>query len=147
MNIFKVDSKIITLFFVILKEENKLMEDFPISNQKELIYLFEEEEFAKKVLVQIQKEFLKVGIQLEFSANDLSTYGHFTKKLAQEIHLLFESSSQRFQQLLYVSDLPENLVKNILREAKDPALQLGYVLALRIAQKIFFREQYKKGKL
>ena len=49
-----------------------------------------------------------------------------------------------FQQLLYLSDLPENQVHVIMQEAAYPTLEISQLLLLRTAKKVIFREQWKK---
>ncbi|PKR80037.1 hypothetical protein CW751_11760 [Brumimicrobium salinarum] len=108
---------------------------------------FHENEFAREVFLQLNKEFSKIGILIEFSDEELSTFESFQTKLAKELELIMRSSSHRIDQLLYLSDLPEGQVQIVFEENKNPVEELAKMFLIRIAQKVDIRRQYKMGLL
>jgi hypothetical protein len=121
------------------------MEDNTSGKQLELIASFDQSGFAEAVFSQLHKEFSKVGILIEFNAEDLETFPTFKKRLAEEIELIMRSSPNSINQLLYVSDLPEETVHAIFKTEIEPIETLAEMLLIRISQKIYYREKYKLG--
>ena len=123
------------------------MKDITTGKQAELIQSFEQSGFAELVFSQLNKEFAKVGILIEFTAEDLLTFPVFKKRLAEEIELIMRASPNSISQLLYVSDLPEQTVIDVFAKELEPIETLAEMLLIRISQKIYFREKYKLGLL
>lgn len=121
-----------------MKELNK-------ANNSDLIEAFIENDFAFEVFSQLSKEFSKIGVLIEFSDEELSSFDAFQKRLSDELELVMRSSSHRIDQLLYVSDLSENQVRQVFDSHSNPVNQLAEMLLKRIAQKVHFRRQYRKG--
>ena len=123
------------------------MEDSTTGKQLELMQSFERSEFAELVFSQLNKEFGKVGILIEFSEEDLKTFPAFKKRLAEELELIMRASPNSISQLLYVSDLPEETVRDAFNTAPEPIEKLAEMLLIRVSQKIYYREKYKLGLL
>lgn len=123
------------------------MKDTIIENHATLIESFGQSEFAKFVFSQLNKEFAKIGILIEFNDDDLLTFPKFKKRLTEEIELIMRTSPNSISQLLYVIDLPEQSVNDIFNTATEPIESLSEMLLIRIAQKVYFREKYKLGLL
>lgn len=112
-------------------------------NKKEIIKRFEEESFAKATFEQVKNDFLKVGIDIQFSDKDYSTKEDFIKRLGSEIEAIMREAPHLLSQLFYLVDLPENQVDNALSEAENPAMELADALLNRAAQKVYFKQKYK----
>ncbi|WP_107038415.1 hypothetical protein [Brumimicrobium mesophilum] len=121
------------------------MKNLDKADNSELIEAFTESDFASEVFSQLCKEFAKVGVLIEFSEEDLLTFERFQNRLSEEIELIMRSSSNRIDQLLYVSDLPEDKVKAVFRNNNNPVAELSKMLLMRSAQKVKFKRQYKLG--
>lgn len=123
------------------------MEKFPKSNHTELVSSFQERDFAAKVFNQLQREFQKIGLEVDFEEADYSSYESFLEKLEKELSLVLDHSPSLFQQLLYISDLPEHEIANIFSEAPNPTQEISKLLLIRIARKVYYQNLYKQGKL
>lgn len=121
------------------------MKDITTGKQSELIQSFEGSEFAESVFLQLHKEFAKVGILIEFNAEDLVSFSVFKKRLAEEIEVIMRASPNSINQLLYVSDLPEETVHDVFKNEIEPIETLAEMLLIRISQKIYYREKYRLG--
>ncbi|HLV42188.1 MAG TPA: hypothetical protein VKY37_07910 [Brumimicrobium sp.] len=121
------------------------MKDIKIEKQAELILSFEESSFAQAVFAQLYKEFEKVGILIEFNSEDLLTFPTFKKRLADEMELIMRASPNSINQLLYVTDMPEQTVIDVFNTETEPIETLAEMLLFRISQKIYYREKYKLG--
>ncbi|MCO5267921.1 MAG: hypothetical protein M9897_03385 [Brumimicrobium sp.] len=123
------------------------MGNFSLTNQQELVTQFQQIDFAEQVLAQLQKEFQKIGLELQLTENQLETYDKFLFYLKEEISILAEASPTRLHQLLYLADLPENHVNNIFKLADNPIDELSDLLLKRVASKVYFRQLYKSKKI
>ncbi|HZH86152.1 MAG TPA: hypothetical protein VFD77_02470 [Brumimicrobium sp.] len=121
------------------------MKDITTGKQSELIQSFEGSEFAESVFLQLHKEFAKVGILIEFNAEDLVSFSVFKKRLAEEIEVIMRASPNSINQLLYLSDLPEETVHAVFKNEIEPIETLAEMLLIRISQKIYYREKYRLG--
>ena len=121
------------------------MKDTIKGEKSDLIQSFEESKFAEAVFTQLQKEFYKVGVIIEFSNEELLSFPVFKKRLSEEIELIMRSSSNTINQLLYISDLPEQAIDKIFKTEIEPIETLAEMLLIRISQKIYYREKYKLG--
>lgn len=104
-------------------------------DNSDLIKAFIENDFATEVFSQLSKEFAKVGVLIEFSEEELTSFESFKHRLSDEIELIMRSSASRIDQLLYVSDLPEGKVKAVFSENENPVAELSKMLLMRTAQK------------
>lgn len=123
------------------------MKNLEKAANSDLTQAFNESDFATEVFSQLCKEFAKVGILIEFAGDELKTFENFKHRLSDEIELIMRSSSNRIDQLLYLSDLPEHKVKAVFSDFDNPIEELSKMLLLRTAQKVNFRRQYKLGLL
>ena len=123
------------------------MDNFFLINQQEFITCFQQSDFATQVMAQLQKEFQKIGLELQLTENQLETYDKFLAYLKEEISLLAEASPTRLHQLLYLADLPENHVNNIFKLADNPIDELSDLLLKRVASKVYLRQLYKSKKI
>ncbi|MBW7868165.1 MAG: hypothetical protein H3C31_07575 [Brumimicrobium sp.] len=123
------------------------MGNFSLTNQQELVTQFQQIDFAEQVLAQLQKEFQKIGLELQLTENQLETYDKFLFYLKEEISILAEASPTRLHQLLYLADLPENHVNNIFKLADNPIDELSDLLLKRVACKVYFRQLYKSKRI
>ncbi|PWH85923.1 hypothetical protein [Brumimicrobium oceani] len=123
------------------------MKDLKKGENSDLTKAFIENDFAAEVFSQLSKEFAKVGILIEFSDEELSSFESFQKRLSDEIELIMRTSASRIDQLLYVADLPEDKVKAAFRDNENPVTELAKMLLMRIAQKVNFRRRHKLGLL
>jgi len=108
---------------------------------------FEESDYARDVFSQLCKEFAKIGVLLEFEEKELESFESFKQRLSDEIELIMRSSPSRIDQLLYLSDLPEQRVKAVFSDFDNPIEELANMLLWRTAQKVDFRRQHKLGLL
>lgn len=111
-------------------------------NKKEIIKRFEEESFAKATFEQVKNDFLKVGIDIQFSDQDYATKEDFIKRLSEEIDAIMREAPHLLTQLFYLVDLPENQVDLMLTDAENPSLELADALLIRAAQKVYFKQKY-----
>src|SRR5690554_6751722 len=123
------------------------MKDTIIENHAALIESFEQSEFAKSVFSQLNKEFAKIGILIEFNDDDLLTFQKFKKRLTEEIELIMRTSHNSNSQLLYVIHLPKQSVNDIFNHATEPIESLSEMLINSHAQKVYFHKKYKLGLL
>lgn len=112
-------------------------------NKKELYLKLDDEVFIEKTLQQLQREFLKVG--LDYSYTMIFGYQELLKKLSDDLTLLFEQEQQLFKQLLYGIDLPEKEVSTILLTSAQPMLDLADLVAIRCAEKVYLRMVFSRG--
>lgn len=112
-------------------------------DKKEIIKRFAEDSFAKATFQQVKNDFLKVGIDVQFSDKDYQTKEAFTNRLGEEIDAIMREVPHLLTQLLYLVDLPENQVDIMLNESQNPALDLADALLYRAAQKVYFKQKYK----
>ena len=123
------------------------MKNLEKADNSELIEAFTESDFASDVFSQLCKEFAKIGVLIKFSDEELQNFGSFQSRLSDEIELIMRSSSNRIDQLLYVSDLPEDKVQAVFRDNQNPVGELSKMLLMRSAEKVNFRRKYKLGLL
>lgn len=114
-------------------------------NKKEIIKRFTEESFAEATFNQVKNDFLKVGIEIQFSEKDLSSKEAFTQQLSAEVEAIMREAPHLLTQLFYLIDLPENQVNEMLFDAENPTLDLANALLIRAAQKVYYRDKFKSG--
>jgi hypothetical protein len=112
-------------------------------NKKEIIKRFAEESFAKSTFEQVKNDFLKVGVEIQFSDENYATKEAFTKQLGGEIEAIMREAPHLLTQLFYLVDLPESQVDIMFSEAENPAMELAEALLIRAAQKVYFKQKYK----
>lgn len=118
------------------------MDEIKQPTQEELTLYLREETFADQVFQQLVKEFIKIGIEIQLQKSDFVTLEQFNKRLGEELELLANNAKSNFNQLLYLSDLPENKVNDIFELSENPMEELAHLLLIRTAQKIYLRKKY-----
>lgn len=122
------------------------MKNIPYPEKGDLLTKFDDSRFVTAVFNQIAKEFHKIGIALQFEITDLQSYQQFHQCIADELEVIFRSSKQRFNQLLYSIDLPENKVNQIVKHGVEPLKELSELILIRVSQKVYFRMHFDVNK-
>lgn len=119
------------------------MTNFNYPQKQDLIKKFDDSLFVSAVFAQVEKEFLKIGLALTFSEEDLLSFASFSARLSGELDAILQHSKQLFNQLLYSIDLQEEAVNRIIQHEIEPLPHLAELILLRSGQKVCFRMQYK----
>lgn len=98
-----------------------------------------DQDFIRKTMAQIQKDFSTVGMDLPFS--NVSVDG-ILKSIQWALETLMKEQPSSLQQLLYQIDLPESLYTELLGEETFNE-QLSELILRREAYKIFLRKQFQ----
>ncbi len=115
-----------------------------VDNQNELINeQLQNENFLKEVITQLNKDFNKIGITIEIPLNVKAE--KVSELLVKMIDTINNSAhSEKIKQLLYIIDVPEETITDLMIE--NPELNYSniivFTLIRREIQKILFRKQY-----
>jgi len=104
------------------------------------VELFGKEEIKKAFFRQLEHEFQKAGMNVTFEKCE---YAELLQKIKQ---LLSELPADSVQRLLYVVDIPENLIrkKEQLSSEQEPGQYLADLIIRRVLLKIYLRYGTKK---
>ncbi|MDX1651096.1 MAG: hypothetical protein R3277_01305 [Brumimicrobium sp.] len=116
-------------------------------NNSEIIKRFDEQEFVLATIDQITKDFLKVGIKLEFLPEHTQSAGSLIEYLNNELEIVMREAPSLLTRLFYLVDIPETNIREIFDSSDLPSRDLADLLLLRAAQKVYFREKYKSSSL
>lgn len=87
------------------------------------------------------RDFSKVGIEFELSA-DIQQSESLAKALINELDAILEQRPDLFAHLLYIMDLSETKVKEIIQTSDYTARDLALPMIHRAAEKVYWRKRY-----
>jgi hypothetical protein len=90
---------------------------------------------------QLQKDFLKVGWAERISLSQITDFETLQNTIAPLLGNHFDSDNERFFRLIYIIDLPESVVKNLLSQT-DCFEKLARMIIFREATKVLLRRSY-----
>ena len=108
-------------------------------NKNEIIQRFSIPDFVEKTKVQLQKEFLKIGVKIPIndSSNDKVT---LVEDLTAELNVIIDQHPQLLAQLFYSIDLNEEKVKSVMNSNENIPENIAELILFRAAQKVYIRE-------
>ncbi len=111
------------------------------ANSTELIQSATKNKLYLKMVAQLEKDFGLANIPMEFSVNlepmELKTVLH------EKIYVLILEKFSDYLNLLYIVDVPEKVVKNIVAtDVVEVAEQVSFLILKRELQKVWLRQKY-----
>ena len=111
------------------------------ANSTELIQSATKNKLYLKMVAQLEKDFGLANIPMEFSVDlepmELKTVLH------EKIYVLILEKFSDYLNLLYIVDVPEKVVKNIVAtDVVEVAEQVSFLILKRELQKVWLRQKY-----
>ena len=111
------------------------------ANSTELIQSATKNKLYLKMVAQLEKDFGLANIPMEFSVDlepmELKTVLH------EKIYVLILEKFSDYLNLLYIVDVPEKVVKNIVAtDVVEVAEQVSFLILKREFQKVWLRQKY-----
>lgn len=103
---------------------------------------FNEEKFRQSTIAQLNKEFIKVGVDLNLDTH-ISDKERIIEILQSEITVIQDQVPQLLAQLLYSFDLNEKKVSLAFQVPQDAPIILAEAMLWRAAQKVYLREKFR----
>lgn len=102
-----------------------------------------ESKFLDETCNQISKDF--DSVEVEFSKEGLNSYPHLIKQLENQVNRLLELDSTKLFRFLYLVDIEDEKVKQILfdQNRTNPALELSDLIVKRELLKVLTRNHFK----
>ena len=103
-------------------------------------------DLLKLTVEQIKKDFDLYGMEIHFSGDKNSAYEELTSQISPHIESLLNSNYEKFLNLLYRIDVPENKLLQIIMKSSDIRIQeISDLIIKRELQKVVIRAFYKEN--
>ncbi len=112
-----------------------------VINSDELILKINETNLYEVLIVQLNKDFIQAGIDVDFTDN--SSPKELFEYLNEVISVLLRKRFDDFLNLLYRIDINENQIKSIITAMSgDTEQEITFLILKREWQKVWFRRFY-----
>ncbi len=120
--------------------EKKLQKLNNVFSLEELNNFLVDTSLRKKVLQQIDKDFLQLNLEIDIHGTEV------IRQMQQEVEKLLHNDSQRLMNLLYRIDISEKKIRDL--HNNKPSMPerdvITFLIIQRELQKVIFRELYKQ---
>lgn len=98
-------------------------------------------DFFKKTVEQVKRDFSRVGIELRVS-EDVSNSEALAEAIRLELDAVLEQRPDMFAHLLYIIDLPESKVRELIASSEYTARDIALPIIYRAAEKVYYRIKF-----
>ena len=111
-------------------------------DQLAILQALRQEDFLQKALRQLQRDFSRIGIDFPILTSLIAF-----EAAEKEVQILFDAiihnNPESISHILYIIDLSEIKVRQIIQRSENSSADLAYAILLRSGEKVYWKERFK----
>jgi intergrase/recombinase len=111
-------------------------------DQLAILQALRREDFLQKALHQLQRDFSRIGIDFPILTS-LKSFEEAEKEVQMLLDAIIHDNPESIPHILYIIDLSEIKVRQIIERSENSSADLAYAILLRSGEKVYWKERFK----